>query len=151
MMYRTALINGCIKVENSVASIYSNLMQIFPEKKDFWGSLFNDEREHIAFLTDVKSYKLTDEIEKVDLLPTMPMIDKTLRLADDVSEKIKSRSLTFSDALSMTLEIEESMVETYTNNIIAKVLSCASESSCEQFIADEKSHVEKIRIMMIAV
>ena len=150
-MYKTALINGCIKVENSVASIYSTLMQVFPEKKDFWGSLFNDEKRHIAFLTDVKSLELIDEIEKVDLLPTMPMIDKTLRLADDVSEKIKSRSLTFSDALSMTLEIEESMVETYTNEIIAKVLSCESESSCEQFIADEKSHVEKIRIMMIAI
>ena len=147
-MYKTALINGCIKVEDSVASIYSNLMQVFPEKKDFWGSLFNDEREHIAFLTDVKSLELSDEIEKVDLLPTMPMIDKTLRLAEDVNEKIKSRSLTFNDALSMTLEIEESMVETYSNKIVAKLLSCADESSCEKFITDEKSHVEKISIMM---
>lgn len=151
MVYRTALINGCIKVENSVASIYSSLMQVFPEKKDFWGGLFNDETEHIAFLNDVKSHALTVEIEKVDLLPTMPMIDKTIRLAEDINEKIKSKSLTFNDALSMTLEIEESMVETYTNKIVAKLLSSASELSCQEFIADEKSHVEKIRIMMMAV
>lgn len=150
-MYRTALINGCIRVENSVASIYSNLMHIFPEKRDFWGGLFEDEREHIAFLTEVKSLGLTDEIEKVDLLPTMPMIDRTIQLADDVNKKIKSDSLTFSEALSITLEIEESMVETYTNNIVAALLSRAGESSCDQFIADEKSHVEKIRLMMAAM
>jgi hypothetical protein len=151
MMYRTALINGCIKVENSVASIYSNLMHIFPEKRDFWGGLFNDEREHIAFLTEVKSLGLTDEIEKVDLMPTMPMIERTMKLADVVNEKIRSSSLTFNDALSMTLEIEESMVETYTNKVVAALLTCAGVSSCDQFIADEKSHVEKIRLMMMAM
>ena len=151
MMYRTAILQGCINVEQSAASIYSNLMQIFPEKKDFWGSLYNDERDHIAFLSDVKSLGLSDDIEKVDLLPTLPMIDKTLRLADDVIEKIKSSSVTFQDALSMTLEIEESMVETYTSKIVAKLLFSADEASCEMFITDEKSHVEKIRTMMRAV
>jgi len=150
-MYRTTIIQGCINVEHSVASIYSNLMQVFPEKKDFWGSLLNDVMEHIAFLSDVKSFELSDDLEKVDLLPTMPMIDKTLKLAEDVNEKIKSNSVTFKDALSMTLEIEESMVKTYINKIVAKLLSCADEESCEKFYKDEKSHVEKIRIMMKAV
>jgi hypothetical protein len=151
MMYRTAILQGCINVEHSVASIYRNLMQIFPEKKDFWGNLYNDEKDHIEFLNDVKSLGLSDDLEKVDLLPTMPMIQKTLRLADDVIEKIKSNSITFNDALSLTLKIEESMVETYTSNIVGKLLSCADEASCEMFITDEKSHVEKIRIMMRAI
>ncbi len=150
-MYRTAILQGCINVEHSVASIYSNLMQVFPEKKDFWGSLYNDERDHIAFLSDVKSLGLIDDIEKVDLLPTLPMIDKTLKLADAVIEKIKSSSISFYDALLMTLQIEESMVETYTSQMVGKLLSSADESSCEMFITDEKSHVEKIRIMMRAV
>lgn len=150
-MYRTAILQGCINVEHSVATIYSNLMQVFPEKKDFWGSLYNDERDHIAFLSDVKSLGLSDDIEKVDLLPTMPMIDKTLKLADDFIEKIKSSSVSFHDALSMTLQIEESMVETYTSQMVAKLLSRTDEASCEMFITDEKSHVEKIRIMMKAI
>lgn len=150
-MYRTAILQGCINVEHSVATIYSNLMQVFPEKKDFWGSLYNDERDHIAFLSDVKSLGLSDDIEKVDLLPTMPMIDKTLKLADDFIEKIKNSSLSFHDALSMTLQIEESMVETYTSQMVAKLLSRTDEASCEMFITDEKSHVEKIRIMMKAI
>ncbi len=150
-MYRTAILQGCINVEHSVASIYSNLMQVFPEKKDFWGSLYNDERDHIAFLSDVKSLGLIDDIEKVDLLPTLPMIDKTLKLADAVIEKIKNSSISFYDALLMTLQIEESMVETYTSQMVGKLLSSADESSCEMFITDEKSHVEKIRIMMRAV
>ena len=150
-MYRTTIIQGCIKVEHSIASIYSNLMQVFPEKKDLWGNLLNDVKEHIAFLSDVKSLELSDDLEKVDLLPTMPMIDKTLKLAEDANEKIKSNSVTFKDALSMTLEIEESIVKTYINKIVAKLLSCADESSCEKFITGGESHVEKIRIMMKAV
>ncbi len=68
-------ISGCMIVENSVASIYSNLMHIFPENKEFWESMLDDERDHISFLSDVKSLGLLNEIEKMDVKPSIMIID----------------------------------------------------------------------------
>ena len=48
-MDRDEIINGCIKVESAAASIYSKLMQLFPEEHDFWEVLYNDEKQHISF------------------------------------------------------------------------------------------------------
>ncbi len=143
-----ALINGLIKVENTAALIYSNLIRKFPEQKEFWDGLLNDEREHISFLTDVKSVGLTKELQNMDLPPSMYMINETLKLAGGITEIIKETPIPFKDALSMTLKLEESTVETYTNQLITKLLSCEDETSYKKLVTDEKAHVEKIRSMM---
>ena len=147
-MEQKDFINGCIKVENSVESIYSKLMELFPDKKEFWGNLLDDEREHIAFLNDVKSLELITEMEKLDFPPSMDVIKKTIKLADKVREKLCDNLNTMKDALKMALKLEESMVEIYTNQLIAKLLSCEDETPIAKVVADEKTHIKKIRKMM---
>jgi rubrerythrin len=147
-MEQKDFIDGCIKVENSVASIYSNLMKTFPERKEFWGSLLNDEREHIAFLSDVKSLALITEMEKLDFPPSMNVIKKTLKLTDKVRNKLSDNLNSLKDTLKMALKLEESMVEIYTNQMIAKLLSCEDEAPIEKVVADEKAHINMIRKMM---
>ena len=144
-MEQVDVINGCIKVENSVASIYSNLVQVFPENKEFWESLLNDEREHIAFLTDIKSQGLITEMEKMDLPPSMKIIQNNLKLVDKVSRRISDEPNSMKNALKLALKLEESIVETYTNELIAKLLSCEDETSYEELIDGEKQHVDRIR------
>lgn len=144
-MEQTDIVNGCIKVENAVASIYSNLLQVFPENKEFWEGLLNDEREHIAFFTDVKSQGLITEMEKMDLPPSMNIIQKNLKLLDKVSKRINDEPISMKNALKLALKLEESIVETYTNELIAKLLSCENETSYEELINSEKTHVDKIR------
>jgi rubrerythrin len=147
-MEQKDFINGCIKVENSVASIYSKLMELFPDKKEFWGSLLNDEREHIAFLNDVKSLELISEMEKLDFPPSMEIIKKTIKSADKVTAKLCDHSNSVKDTLIMALKLEESMVEIYTNELIAKLLSCDDEAPVAKVVADEKTHINKIRKMI---
>ena len=79
------IINGCIKVESAAASIYSKLMQLFPEEQDLWEGLYNDEKEHISFLSDVKSLGLSDEVQKMNLLPSKTMIKEALKLSNRIS------------------------------------------------------------------
>jgi hypothetical protein len=141
-------INACIKVENFVASIYSRLMQVLPKQKDFWEELLNDEREHIAFLSDVKSLGLVTELEKMDYAPSMNEVKKTLKLTDSVTKRISDAPISMKNALKLALKLEESMVETYSNELIAKLLSCDDEASYEKLLADEKKHVDKVRKMM---
>jgi len=147
-MEQKDFIDGCIKVENSVASIYSKLMELFPDKKEFWGSLLNDERDHIAFLNDVKSLELITEMEKLDFPPSMDIIKKTIKSADKATEKLCDHSNSVKDTLIMALKLEESMVEIYTNQLIAKLLSCDDETPVAKVVADEKTHINKIRKMI---
>jgi rubrerythrin len=141
-------INGCIRVENTVASIYSRLTQVFPKQKEFWEGLLKDEREHIAFLSDVKTLGLVSELEKMDYAPSMKEIKKTLKLTDSVTRRISDDPISFKNALKLALKLEESLVETYSNELIAKLLSCDDESSYNKILSDEKKHIDTVRKMM---
>ena len=147
-MERNTLISKCIKAEKSATSIYKYMMKLFPEHKNFWLGLFNDEIEHASFLRDVKSLNLKDELQKVDLLPSLPTINMALDLADHITEKINSGPVSLDEALAMTLELEESMIETYTNKIIANLMSCDDETGFKKVISDEKRHLNKVKKMI---
>ena len=147
-MTKDSIINGCMKVEKTAAAIYQKLMIKFPEERDFWKELFDDEKNHISFLKDVKSLGLTDVMEKTDPLPSKKIINEALRLADDLKVKISSDSVSLKKALAMALKLEESIVETYTNKLIADLLACEGGVSHKKVVADEKTHIRKIKKMM---
>ena len=142
------LINGCIKVEKSAASVYKKLMKKFPEKKDSWKELFDDEINHLSFLKDIKSLGLIDEMQKIDSLPSMEIINEAVRTAVNLDAKIITDSISLKKALVMALKLEESMVETYTNKLIANLISCEDEISYKKIVADEKRHINKIKKMI---
>lgn len=142
------MISKCIETEKSASSIYKDMMKQFPEHKDFWLGLFNDEIEHVSFLRDVKSLNLKDELEKIDLLPSLPTINMALDLADHITGKINSGPVSLDEALAMTLELEESMIETYTNKIIANLMSCDDKSGYKKIVSDEKRHLNKVKEMI---
>lgn len=146
-MGHSALLNKCIRVEKSAASIYKNMAKIFPEEKVLWESLCNDEIEHASFLSDVKTLGLSDEMLKLDLPPSSEMIQKALELSEKISKKIRAGSLTRTSALAILLKLEETMVETYTNKMIARLLSCEDRETHKKLVADEKKHINKIKRM----
>ena len=141
------LINGCIKVEKSAASVYKKLMKKFPEKKDSWKELFDDEINHLSFLNDVKSLGLVDVMHKLDSLPSIAIVNETVKMADDLTAKIIADSISLKKALVMALKLEESIVETYTNKVIADLI-CCEEVNYKKVVADEKMHIKKIKKMM---
>ncbi len=142
------IINGCIEVENAAASIYGKLKQLFPEEHEFWEGLYNDEKEHISFLNDVKSLGLSEEVQRMNLLPSTPMIKDALKLADKISNRISNGPVTFREALSLSLKLEESVVETYTNKLIVSLLSCDNEASFNSFITNCSDHKNRIKKML---
>jgi rubrerythrin len=147
-MAKNELINGCIKVEKSAASIYKKLMKKFPDRKDFWKELFDDEISHLSFLNDVKSLGLTDEIQKMEASPSISLVNEAVKMAENIIAKIIADSISFKKALSMALKLEESAVETYTNKIIADLISCEDELAYKKMVADTKKHINKIKKMM---
>jgi len=147
-MARNAIISGCMKVERSALYVYKQLMKKFPDKKEFWRELVDDEVDHLSFLHDVRSLGLADTMQKTDPLPTAENIKDAIRMADNLVVKIKEDSISLKKTLAIVLKLEESLVETYTNKLIAKLMSCDEETSYKKIVADEKRHINKIKKLL---
>jgi len=81
-------------------------------------------------------------------LPTTENINDAIKIADNLAIKIKEESISLKKTLAIILKLEESLVETYTNKLIAKLMSCDDEASYKKIVADEKKHINKMKKMM---
>jgi hypothetical protein len=142
-------VNGCIAVEETVASLYRIYMDLLPDERLFWQDLYRDELEHSFWLTSGSRSEAIELLPSKKLLPSMEHITKTLAFVEGKIAHAKTSPVTFEAALMTALEIEESMVEMFTNEITANVLATDNESLNDKLIAAEKIHVTKIEDMMI--
>lgn len=143
---------GCIAIEESAASLYRTFAQLFPDEKDFWEGMLHDEIDHSSFLKDAASLDMFRKLPHHARPPSISFIEKTLEFAQSVSRRIMLNPVSFGDALNIALKFEESMVETYTNELIAELKSDDDESyfmNIEKMLVEERGHVSKIKNMMI--
>jgi rubrerythrin len=145
-------LNGCIAIEKAVASIYDTFMKLFPNEKDFWESLVKDEFEHSSFLKDAESLKVIDYLPSEAQPPLIPFIVKTLEYAQITHKRIMCNPVSLEEALNIALTLEQSMVETYTNELIADSHADNNKSyfrDVEKMIIGERGHISKIKNLMI--
>lgn len=143
------IIKGCIAMEQTVASIYRIFMKLFPEEESFWEDLFNDEMQHHSWLTDARYIEAVDLLPSGDMLPSARHIESSLKSAVTTIEQIKSRPVTFEEALRIALRFEKSMVEIFANELMANVFASGYESLSQRIAAAERLHLNKIEDMMI--
>ncbi|MEW6003027.1 MAG: hypothetical protein AB1638_10330 [Nitrospirota bacterium] len=142
------LVNCCLFLEKAVASIYSDFMQLFPEEKDFWEALFKDEKRHVSFLIETADQGKFDEMQTKDLPLSMPLYDRTREFVKNINDHIKFDLLSLEDALKIALKLEETMFEIFINQLIAN-LSPADNEAFLQMFTEERTHIDKIRDMMM--
>jgi hypothetical protein len=142
------LVRGCLVVELAVATVYSDLMHLFPQEKYFWDDLHKDEKRHISFLIEAADSGRFDEMQTADLGFSMPLLDRTEKFIANISNHIGINPVSLEEALNMALQIEETKVEAFTNELIAN-LSAADSKAFLQILMEEKTHIAKIKNMMI--
>lgn len=145
-------INGCIAIEEAAASTYKFFIQLFPDEKDFWEGLLNDEIDHTAFLKDAFSSDVFSRLPQQAQPPSIPFIHRSLEFAQSVKKRIMLNPVSFEEALDIALKFEESMVETYTNELIAAFKASDDKSylmNIENMLNEEKGHISKIKNMML--
>lgn len=145
----TSLINGCIQMEQTVASIYSTFTQLFPEEEIFWEDLFRDEMDHASWLTDADYIESIDLLPSNEILPSMKQIENSLSFAENKRMHIKSNPVTLEEALKIALKLEETTVETFANELKANLFASDYRSLSEKLLIAEKLHIDKIKDMMI--
>ena len=135
-------------MELAVASIYSTLTYLFPQEKDFWDGLYKDEKRHISFLIEIADSGRFDEMQTADLGFSMPMLDRTEKFITNINTHIGNNPVSLEEALDMAFQMEETKVEAFTNELIAN-LSAADSTAFLQLLMEEKTHIAKIKNMMI--
>jgi rubrerythrin len=141
-------INGCIAMEKAAELVYSNFEQLFPQDKDFWGDLVKDEMRHASFLIDADNHGLFDKIKLTYSPLSMPILEKTLKFAQNMSNQIRFNPVSLEDAFKMALKLEESILETFTNNLMGALLT-DSKLSFDRLLSETRLHADKIRDIMI--
>jgi rubrerythrin len=142
------VINGCLVMEDTVASIYSYFVQLFPEEKAFWKDLYEDEKSHTSFLIEAADSGNFDKMQAADLGFSMPLLDRTQKFISNVMSRIKLNPVSLEDALNMALKIEETTVEAFTNELMV-CLSPADKNAFLNLLMQEKTHIAKIKNRMI--
>lgn len=143
-------VSGCIAVEQTVASVYRSFMDMFPKERDFWNDLYKDEMDHSNWLTDISISESIDLLPSKDLLPSEELIVNSLAFVEAKLIHIKLNPVTFEEALKDALQLEELMVEAFTNELSANLFSSDYQSLHNRLIAAEKLHINKIEDMMIS-
>ena len=143
-------INGCIAVEEKTASIYRIFMDIFPDERSFWEELYRDEILHSFWLSSGSHSEAIELLPSMKILPSMEHVKSTLAFVEGKVAQVKRNPVTFEKALTTALEIEESMVEMFTNELSANLLSADHKTLNDKLIAAEKVHITKIEDMMIS-
>lgn len=144
------IINGCKAVEEAVASIYRTFADFFPEYRTFWVDLYRDELEHSYWLSDANNIEAIDLLPSEDMLPSMDIIERTLVFVRGKIQYIKTNPVSLEEALKIALKLEESMVETFTNEMTANLFASDYEALSKKIIAAEKRHINKIEDMMLS-
>jgi len=142
------IVKECLVVELAVAAIYSSLKHLFPQKRDFWDDLYKDERRHISFLIETSDSGGFDEMQIADLGFSMTLLDRTQTFIANISNHIGTNPISLEEALNMALQMEETKVEAFANELIAN-LSSADSGAFLQLVIEEKTHIAKIKNMMI--
>lgn len=142
------IINGCVKMEYSVAAMYNIFLHSFPEERKFWEDLFFDEMEHAYRLKTDLYVKSNDLLPTMNPLLTIELIENSIEKAENKRRQIMNVPVSLKDALKVALRLEESLLEIYSNKLLKNVLASDHESLSNKIISFEILHINKISDQM---
>lgn len=98
-------------LEESIGRLYGAYANSFPDYNEFWTNLASDERQHAAWIGRLYSLIDNNSITFSKGRFKLAAIQTFLKYLDDELIKAKAKNLSLMNALSITLYIEESLIE----------------------------------------
>lgn len=86
-----------------------------------------------------------DEMQTADLGFSTPLLDRTQTFFANISNHIGTNPVSLEEALNMALQMEETKVEAFANELMAN-LSSADNEAFLQLLMEEKTPIAKIKI-----
>ena len=105
------IVNKLSGLEDAVGRLYEVYAAIFPEYQEFWANLVTDEHKHAAWIRELNSLINNCSFVFNEGRFKIEIIEKFLGYLHEELEKAQARAVSLINALSITLYIEESLIE----------------------------------------
>lgn len=139
-----AILNKLSQLEESVGVLYEIYEEIFPEYSQFWSQLVIDERKHADWLRQIQSNAVQSNVRFSETKFNSAAIQTFLNYIRDEMEKAKMRQRSLLNALSIALQLEESLMERKYFAVV--------EGDCPEvkrvlanLAAETQTHIAKVR------
>ena len=139
-------IDTCIAVERKCAEAYHALGNLFPEAKDLFEKIAQDEVDHAAVLTVARLHYNEGKIPEEMIVPSsLAVINTSLVFLENMQRKIKDRSISLETALRLSVSLEETSAESYFNQVMTGESDSEIILGLKKLYLDEVSHLTVIK------
>ena len=139
------ILETSFRVETLAEKIYLDLSALFPEARALFEKLACEEARH----ADIVAINI--KLLEVDALPPefsidlAPLIRDTISIASVLEAKIGTRAITLSEALDLSIAMEETGVEAYLQQIMHAESEHDALNYVKKFCKDSEFHADLIR------
>jgi hypothetical protein len=140
---------ACIEVESTAAEIYHLFGKMFPEARQFWYDLAMEEENHASILAIGWGLSRVGRLPEHAVPESLPLIRKSLELAQEIKKKAEAGEVTLKEALEMSVELESAITEKYFSEVMTKETDSSAIEKLQRLVTDTESHIKKIRDFMV--
>jgi rubrerythrin len=141
---QSTTLNKLATLEESTGKLYKAYAEIFPDYRQFWSDLSNEEVQHAGWLrklhNDVVRGSTTFRENRFNEIAIQTFIN----YLNDEYSKVMSRERVLINALSITLYIEESLIEREYYDVFDRD-SPELKQTLSNLVNATKNHIERVR------
>lgn len=134
----------CISIEVLIGEIYREFVQMFPGARNLWEELALEEENHALILAIGSRYEKLGKLPNFVVPDSLSRMKDTLELVESTREKIQNGNISITDALEMSLMLEQTLAESYLLDVMTSETGSEVVSRLQKLITDTKSHIVKV-------
>jgi rubrerythrin len=141
-------LQACLRVETLCEEIYYSLCNLFPQARELFRQLAEEEERHADILTICGGFQDIGALPAVIVPESVPQIQKSVEIAEELKKMIEGENISLRTALEKALELEESVAEIYFNELMTGESDVEVVSYLQRYYKNETAHTEMIRRFM---
>ncbi|MFC2022573.1 hypothetical protein ACFLTL_00205 [Chloroflexota bacterium] len=130
--------------EVSIGQLYNEYANMFPEYSDFWDKLAKEEYNHARWLTEVSRKAVEGSLHIDERRFTKEAVESYRKYLQGECEKARREGISLLQALSIALNIEESLIESKYFEVLE-----ADPTELRRILSDleiaTKEHMRRVR------
>lgn len=142
--YQKNIIELMIKQESLMAKLYKLFAKEFPEHSEFWNNISNDEVNHAIWLRQLYNASENDVLHFDEGKVKVNAMNTYISHQEDVIARTERHELTLVKAVSLTLDMEHSLIE---KNVFALFASISEKNRniLKRLILETEEHVRRLQ------
>ncbi len=139
------ILNEFIRLELKVAEIYNFFHETFPEDKDFWWKLCQEERNHASLIKSAKDvFVPLGKYPSVFLTISLNDLQESNKELYNILDKYKRTPISREDTFIIALKLENTAAEKHYQRFMEKKTSSKLDALFQELNYDEIDHAKRI-------